>query len=109
MQKENEALVFSDGVCPRCGELCGNGGVGPLRCPCGWEGQMAETEDTSSGTPKSAIMQAYNAGANMAIYYTSKSFCVASADIRATDIPIREKAKLLAQRIQKEVTGEWND
>ena len=35
----NQPIVFMDGVCPVCGEDCGNGGCGPLRCSCGWVGE----------------------------------------------------------------------
>jgi len=31
-----EAPVFADGICPKCGRMCGNGGYGPLKCGCGW-------------------------------------------------------------------------
>lgn len=38
--------VFMDGVCPKCGRMCGNGGSGPLRCECGWSGEPSqEVED----------------------------------------------------------------
>lgn len=33
---------FMDGVCPKCGRRCGNGGHGmTLRCQCGWTGGLA--------------------------------------------------------------------
>lgn len=48
---------------------------------------------------KDPTMQIYNAGANLAIYHIAKAFCVKSADIRASDLKIRDKAKLLAERI----------
>lgn len=35
-------LIFLDGVCPKCGSICGNGGQGPLRCKCGWVGETVQ-------------------------------------------------------------------
>ena len=32
----DEVTMFLDGVCPKCGSFCGNGGHDPLRCECGW-------------------------------------------------------------------------
>lgn len=33
---------FLDGVCPKCGQHCGNGGHGmTLRCQCGWTGGLS--------------------------------------------------------------------
>lgn len=41
MIDHDRPIVFTDGICPKCGELCGNGGVGDiLRCQCGWSGKM---------------------------------------------------------------------
>lgn len=48
---------------------------------------------------KDPTMQIYNAGANLAIYHIAKAFCVKSADIRVSDMKIRDKAKLLVERI----------
>lgn len=36
---EGEPIMFIDGICPKCGYSCGNGGYGPLRCRCGWVGR----------------------------------------------------------------------
>lgn len=33
-------IIFADGRCPKCGRMCGNGGHGPLRCRCGWVGEI---------------------------------------------------------------------
>lgn len=34
--------VFLDGVCPRCGRRCGNGGHGmKMQCQCGWIGGLS--------------------------------------------------------------------
>jgi hypothetical protein len=37
-KREDELMMFADGICPECGCSCGNGGYGPLRCRCGWVG-----------------------------------------------------------------------
>ena len=43
-------VVFMDGVCPKCGKMCGNGGFGDtLRCRCGWTGQI-DPEDEKAIT-----------------------------------------------------------
>lgn len=98
--QENKIVVFADGICPQCGKLCGNGGSGPLHCECGWEGTDEEIRARPIKAPQDKTMQIYNAGANLAIYYIARAFCVGSADIRAANMPIREKAKLLAERVQ---------
>ncbi len=35
-KEHEEPIIFADGVCPVCGRYCGNGGIGPLHCVCGW-------------------------------------------------------------------------
>lgn len=47
--KHKEPMIFIDGVCPVCGNFCGNGGIGPLRCACGW------VETTPSEELKKAV------------------------------------------------------
>lgn len=47
----------------------------------------------------------YTAGANLALYHVARAFCVKSDDIRLAEMPIRDKAKLLVQRIQEEMGG----
>lgn len=43
MTDHDRPIVFMDGICPECGEICGNGGAGDiLRCRCGWSGKMDE-------------------------------------------------------------------
>lgn len=43
--REGEPIIFKDGICPKCGYSCGNGGYGPLRCRCGWVGDEQEISD----------------------------------------------------------------
>lgn len=41
MIDQDRPIVFMDGICPKCGKPCGNGGAGDiLRCQCGWSGKM---------------------------------------------------------------------
>lgn len=40
----DELIGFIDGICPECGKSCGNGGRGPLRCSCGWKGEVLSEE-----------------------------------------------------------------
>ncbi|MEL4859811.1 hypothetical protein AAEU42_01015 [Pseudoflavonifractor phocaeensis] len=45
MDKMDKPLVFMDGICPKCGNMCGNRGAGDiLRCSCGWSGKMDEKD-----------------------------------------------------------------
>lgn len=82
-----ETIIFQGGVCPRCG----------------WGGAQ-EAEDPNKAS-KDQTMQAYIAGANLALYHVARAFCVKSDDIRLAELPIQDKAKLLAQRIQEEMGG----
>ena len=80
-----ETIIFKNGICPRCG----------------WGGaQEAEDPNRASMDP---TMLAYIDGANLALYLVAWAFCVKSDDIRLAEIPIQDKAKLLAQRIQEEM------
>lgn len=68
--------VFMDGVCPKCGRMCGNGGVGPLRCECGWSGEPSqEVEDTikrflanKATTPEVCIGVDFASGHDSTVY-----------------------------------------
>lgn len=41
----SDKILFIDGQCPRCGQMCGNGGHGPLKCGCGWVGDEGDTKE----------------------------------------------------------------
>lgn len=45
----NEPIIFRDGICPECGETCGNGGIGDtFRClDCGWTGKLSSADEAA--------------------------------------------------------------
>lgn len=47
---DKRTLIFADGECPKCGEMCSNGGDGPLKCKCGWVDDQ-EIDEKKEATP----------------------------------------------------------